>query len=78
MELETIEDFGQRVIVTAGMIGFKEWLGQIKEFDSRISMLQKDPRYRPWLEQIEVEDYPEELQLVDETFGIKKLRPWLE
>lgn len=77
MELQTIEEFGELVIITAGMITFKEWSGQIENFESAIAKLQKDPRYRAWLEQIEVEDYPEELQLVDETFGVKKLRPWL-
>lgn len=78
MELETFEDFGQLVIVTAGMIDYKEWPGQIENFEFAISKLQSDARYRPWLEQIEVDDYPEELHLVDEMFGINKLRPWLD
>ena len=78
MELQTIEDFGELVICTASMIAFKEWPGQIENFEFGIANFQKDPRYRAWLEQIEVEDYPEELQLVDDTFGVKKLRPWLD
>jgi len=43
-----------------------------------LAALQSDPRYRDWLEGIEVGDYPTSLHLADETYGGKLLRPWLQ
>ena len=78
MEAETLHDFDQLVVLSASTLLFRHMPGIDPMFDERLELLQKNPMYRPWLEEIEVGDYPAELKLVDELYGIYKLRPWLE
>lgn len=75
MEEMTLEDFGQLVICACEMGLFP---GQEQVMRDALAALQSDPRYRDWLEGIEVGDYPTSLHLADETYGGKLLRPWLQ
>ena len=77
MVLETKHDFGQLVVLCCSTLLFRNVDGIANVFEEQLKALQENPLYRPWLEEIEVGDYPGELNLVDEMFGIKKLRPWL-
>jgi len=78
METQTIHDFGQQVVIACSTLLFRHIPGVDPMFDERLALLQENPMYRPWLEEIEVGDYPAELHLVDELYGTYKLRPWLK
>ena len=76
MELETKHDFGQAVVMCCSTLLFRNMSGIDNIFEEQLKLLQENPLYRPWLEEIEVGDYPAELKMVDEMFGLFKLRPW--
>lgn len=78
MELETKHDFGEQVVICCSTLLFRHMDGIADVFDEHLALLQENPMYRPWLEEIEVGDYPAELKMVDDLFGTYKLRPWLE
>ena len=75
MEEDTLDDFGQHVIVACGMGLFPN---QEQAMRDALTALQADPRYRDWLETIEVDVYPTEMNLVDDVYGLRLLRPWLK
>lgn len=74
MEPMTREDMGNLVVVSCGVIKFPDHEDALR---ASLASLQTDPRYRDWLEEIEVEDYPEIMNRVDEMYGLQLLRPWL-
>ena len=75
MEPQTIEELGELVVISCSAINFS---GQEEALRASLAALQRDPRYRDWLEEIEVGDYPEIMNEVDEIYGLDLLRPWLK
>lgn len=74
MEPMTREEMGELVVISCTAINFA---GHEESLRASLASLQTDPRYRDWLEEIEVEDYPEIMNRVDEMYGLQLLRPWL-
>ena len=75
MELQTIEEFGELVVITCAMSSFP---GQEQAMRDALVTLQAHPRYRDWLGDIEVGDYPEIMNEIDDLYGLDLLRPWLK
>ena len=75
MEPQTVEELGELVVISCSAINFA---GHEEALRNSLAALQTDPRYRGWLEEIEVGDYPEIMNEVDEMYGTHLLRPWLK
>lgn len=74
MEEQTLSDFGEQLLVICGIDSFPD---QHAVFRDALSIAQERPEYRSYIESVEVADYPEQLRLIDDKYGIKLLRPWL-